>query len=87
MSDSCLVSENDYHYHSPFFQDWSQYGIECDGTLPQTDPGTAVLIPDMVNPLSDNDFDELQEQVDPLAHDEGYGIDLYVLACTMASRV
>ena len=38
---------------------------------------SAVVIPEVRNPLSESDFEELQAQVNPIAHDEGYGIDLY----------
>lgn len=72
--------------HYCIYQDWSQYGIDCEGPLPQTDSGEAVVVPDIPNPLSDRDFDDLLAQVNPLAHDEGYGIALYIHTCTFVAE-
>ena len=69
-------------------QDWSQYGIDCEeNVMLNTDEETsAVVIPEVKNPLSESDFEELQAQVNPIAHDEGYGIDLYQQACIFATE-
>lgn len=69
-----------------FYQDWSQYGIDWEGPLPQADSTEGVAVPEIPNPLSSRDFDDLLEQVNPLAHDEGYGIDLYIHACTFVTE-
>ena len=47
---------------------------------------TAVIIPEIDNPLSERDFEELQAQVNPVAHDEEYGINLYQQACIFATE-
>lgn len=67
-------------------QDWSQYGIDWEGPLPQGDSNEELVVPDIANPLSNRDFDDLLEHVNPLAHDEGYGIDLYICVCTSVSE-
>ena len=70
------------------FQDWSQYGIDCrENVTLNTYEETlaAVVIPEVRNPLSERDFEELQAQINPIAHDEGYGIDLYQQACMFAT--
>lgn len=72
-------------YKLSIYQDWSQYGIDWEGPLQQGDSNEE-LVPDIANPLSNRDFDDLLEHVNPLAHDEGYGIDLYICACTFVSE-
>lgn len=66
-------------------QDWSQYGIDWEGPLAQGNSNEELVVPDIANPLSNRDFDDLLEHVNPLAYDEGYGIDLYICACTFVS--
>ena len=73
-------------YKLSIYQDWSQYGIDWEGPLPQGDSNEELVMPDIANPLSTRDFDDLLEHVNPLAHDEGYGIDLYICACTFMSE-
>lgn len=72
-------------YKVSIYQDWSQYGIDWEGPLAQGDSNKE-LVPDIPNPLSNRDFDDLLEHVNPLADDEGYGIDLYICACTFVSE-
>ena len=72
-------------YKLSIYQDWSQYGIDWEGPLAQGDSNEELVVPDIANPLSNWDFDDLLEHVNPLAHDEGYGIDLYICACTFVS--
>ena len=69
-------------------QDWSQYGIDCEeNAMVNTDEETStIVIPEVRNPLTERDFEELQEQVNPIAHDEGYGIDLYQQACIFTTE-
>ena len=69
-------------YKLLMYQDWSRYGIDWEGPLAQGDSNEELVVPDVANPLSNRDFDDLLEHVNPLAHDEGYGIDLYICACT-----
>jgi len=64
------------YYKLFIYQDWSQYGIDWEGPLAQGDSNEELVVPDIVNLLSNRDFDDLLEHVNPLAHDEGYGIDL-----------
>lgn len=37
---------------------------------------------DIPNPLSGDDFAELQQQIDPLYKDNAYGIDVYISTCS-----
>ena len=46
----------------------------------------AVMIPEVRYPLSERDLEELQAQINPIARDEGYGIDLYQQACMFATE-
>ncbi|XP_028415387.1 uncharacterized protein LOC114538407 [Dendronephthya gigantea] len=62
-------------------QDWSEYGIDCEELNNANEETSPIDLPDVTNPLSDRDFNELQVQVNPTAHDEAYGIDLYHQAC------
>ena len=73
-------------YKLSIYQNWSQYGIDWEGPLPQGDSNEELAVPDIANPLSNRDFDDLLEYVNPLAHDEGYGIDLYICAWTFVSE-
>ena len=54
--------------------------------MPEADADEAVVVLDIPNPLSDRDFDDLLEQVNPLSHDEGYGIGLYIHTCTFVTE-
>ena len=65
----CIIIVNQRLF---IYQDWSQYGIDWEGPLPQGDSNDEVVVPDIANPLSNRDFDDLLEHVNPLAHDEVY---------------
>ena len=73
-------------YKVSIYQAWSQYRIDWEGPLAQGDSNEELVVPDIPNPLSNRDFDNLLEHVNPLADDEGYGIDLYICACTFVSE-
>ena len=71
------------------FQDWSQCGIDFrENVMLNTYEETlaAIVIPEVRNPLSERDFEELQAQINPIAHDEGYGINLYQQACMFVTE-
>ena len=63
-------------------QNWDDYGIDCDGPLPDClqDEG-AVIIPDVPTLLSEIDFQDLSTVVSPLQDDDSYGINVYLNAC------
>ena len=52
----------DYRLLICILQDWSEYGIDCEeNVMLNTDEETsAVVIPEVRNPLSESDFEELQ---------------------------
>lgn len=62
-------------------QNWDDYGIDCDGPLPDyfQDEG-AVIIPDVPTPLSEIDFQDISTVVSPLQDDDSYGINVYLNA-------
>ena len=62
-------------------QNWEDYGIDCDGPLPDCfqDEG-AVIIPDVPTLLSASDFQDLSTVVNPLQDDNSYGISVYLNA-------
>lgn len=62
-------------------QNWDDFGIDCDGPLPDCfqDEG-AVIIPDVPTPLSEIDFQDLSTVVSPLQDDDSYGINVYLNA-------
>lgn len=66
--------------HLPL-QQWDNYGIDCDGPLPEgfQEEG-AVIIPDVPNPLSEIDFQDLSAMISPLQDDDCYGINVYLNA-------
>ena len=69
-------------------QDWSQYRIDSEENviLNTDEEPSAIIIPEINNPLSETDFEELWAQVNPVAHDEEYGINLYRQACIFATE-
>ena len=62
------------------FQDWDQYGIDCEEEVPQLDDSSEVQVPLIAYDLPDDKYQELCEQVDPLQEDDGHGIDTYLQA-------
>ena len=60
--------------------------LKCEGTIsPQVNLDNYIVIPEVPNPLSDQAFEELREQVNPLANDEDFGIGLYIQACAFVA--
>ena len=61
------------------------FGIDPDGPLPGEDDDLGLEIPEISNPLSDADFLVMQQRVPPLQHDQGFGIDVYLSACSFVN--
>ena len=53
------------------------YGVDWDGPLPLNEED-AVIVPNTLTLLSDEDMQQLASQIDPLAVSYDFGIDLYL---------
>lgn len=64
-------------------QELNEYGIHFDGPVPEleSEQQENMNILDIPNPLSGDDFAELQQQIAPLHQDNAYGIDVYISTC------
>lgn len=61
-------------------QELNEYGIDFDGPVPEleSEQQENLNILDIPNPLSGDDFAELQQQIDPLHQESAHGIDVYL---------
>ena len=53
------------------------FGIDWDAPLPTGDEAESVSVPDIVNPLTGEEFTELQATISPSTDDDNYGVDVY----------
>ena len=51
----------------------NDFGIDPDGPVPDPDNADALHLTDVENPLSEEDFTQLQQQINPLQEDDMYG--------------
>ena len=59
-------------------EDLATFGIDWDGPSPyDDDDDNTVEIPDTDTPISDLDYDALQQAIDPLASNDSFSIDLF----------
>ena len=55
------------------------FGIDWDGPIPEAeDEDNAVDVPDVENPLRNQDFQHLQATVPPTVHSDYFGVDIYL---------
>ena len=59
-------------------QDFSQFGIDWNGPMPEDATCTTVEIPPSPCPLTDSDYAEMCTTINPLATSSDYGADLYL---------
>ena len=59
-----------------------QYGIDTEGPFLQAEAEYQVLIPDIPQPISDNEVEELRQNINPLQDDDAYGINTYIYIYT-----
>lgn len=67
-------------------QDLNDFGIDPDGPVPDPDNADALHLTDVENPLSEEDFTQLQQQINPLQEDDMYGINIYISTCLFVSE-
>ena len=67
---------------------WHEYGIDWDGPLPDEndDDFAQVEVPETRNPLSEDNFRELVQSIDPLSPSESYGADIYLSVVSFISQ-
>lgn len=53
------------------------FGIDWDGPLSDED-SCLVNVPDVDNPLTDQDYQELQELFSPLDNSNSFGVDIFL---------
>lgn len=63
-----------------FQGEWQEYGIDWDGPVPEepVEDDISVEVPETSNPLSDEQFQELSNRINPLRISNNYGIDIYL---------
>lgn len=67
---------------------WHEYGIDWDGPLPdENDDYAQVEVPETRNPLSEDNFHELVQTIDPLSASESYGADIYLSVVSFLSEL
>lgn len=54
------------------------YGIDWDAPLPTDDDVQIVSVPTLTNPLSEEQFTDLQVTLPPAIQDSDYGLSLYL---------
>ena len=54
------------------------FGIDWDGPLPDVTCDTHVEVSSVELPLTNHEYTELCEHIDPLAESSEYGIDIYL---------
>ena len=54
------------------------FSIDWDGPSPLDDDDNTVEVPPINNPISDLEYDNLQQAIDPLALSNTFGIDLFI---------
>lgn len=56
------------------------FGIDWDGPSPLDDDNddNTIEVPAIDNPISDSEYDALQQAIDPLALSNTFGIDLFI---------
>lgn len=65
--------------------DWSDFGIDDDGPVPDLQTENNVQVPTCGVLLSDTQMEILQQNVDPLVDDQNAGMNLYWQAVTIIS--
>ena len=59
-----------------------QYGIDTEEHFLQAETEYQVLIPDIPQPISDDEVEELRQNINPLQDDDAYGINTYIYIYT-----
>jgi len=54
------------------------FGVDWDGPSPYGDDDNTVEIPIIEDPISNQDYNLLQQTIDPLANSDSFGIDLFI---------
>ena len=61
-------------------QDTVFFGIDWNAPFgTEDDQAEAIEVPAILNPLTEGDYSELCELVNPMAHSDSYGLDQYRL--------
>lgn len=64
------------------------YGIDWDGPLPQEyQDADQVDVPQSQCPLTEDQYDQLQSNVSPLAESSNYGIDLFLECVSFVENI
>lgn len=61
-----------------FQVDDEMFGIDWDGPLPDITCDSHVEVPLVESPLTDSEYTELCEQINPIADSEEHGMDIYI---------
>ena len=69
-----------------FVDDLHWYGVDSSAPLPTDDDLSTVEVDDQPSPLSPQE-DDLLRTVDPLAHSNEFGIDLFIEACEIIKGI
>lgn len=61
-------------------------GIDWDGPLPDVTCDSYLEVPNVESPLTDSDYKELCEQIDPIADSEEHEMDIYITCLEYVRR-
>lgn len=67
-------------------QDVHLYGIDWNGPIPEEDDNQ-IDVPEVRNPLQDQDFQRLQAVIHPLAQSDCFGVDIYLQVLEFVSQI
>ena len=72
-----IISEQLSQYFLKFLQDFTLHAIDWDGPLP-CDSYDSVEVPETSQPLTEEDYQDLTDQINPLSHSSEHAIDIYL---------
>lgn len=68
-------------------EEFEAYGIDWDGPVPgSNETPDVVTVPETLNPLTPQNFQELCQQVDPLRESANYAIHIFMHATSFLER-
>lgn len=77
------ASNTDYSAVRSFLTDegdWSDYGIDDESPVPDTDADNEVEVPEIHMTLTEAERQQLEASVNPLSDDSNHGVTLFVNA-------
>ncbi len=67
-------------------KDVHNHGIDWNGPIPEDNEVSEVVVPEVRNPLSEQDFHLLQTTISPVAPSDCFGVDVYIHVLQFVTR-